>query len=263
MGMNMSSIRSIDNKRGKRGFYTLEAVLTLPLVILAVLSIGYFIQVDSVWENMMYCALDESAYSASRAYGSLTEMDSLPKVKKRILSENEALVSLRITWPRDRYSDGVSDELTSYTVKGGMNLSLPAGVSRSVDFSGRRKYRPFKGKQYDAHGMGDAGLEDDTPEDPVWIFPQSGERYHTENCTYVRATVRSYVLTNSLKREYNPCEMCDSGELPLGSLVFCFRGEDTAYHRGTCRSIKRHTAVIDRSEAEEKGYTPCIKCGGT
>ena len=246
----------------KNGFYTLETVIILPFVILAVISIGYFIRLDATWENMMSSAVDESSYSSLRSYGSITQVDSLPKIKRRVLEENDLISSLRFSGIADRYSDGVSDELTKYTLRAGMSIDLPAGFERHLDFEGRIKYRSFRGKKYEPAGMGDAGLESDEPKDPVWIFPQSGERYHSENCTYVQASVRPYILTNSLKGRYSPCETCDSDELPLGSTVFCFKGEDTAYHRGTCRCINRHTAVIDRSEAIDKGYTPCSKCGG-
>ena len=210
----------------------------------------------------MHCAIDESAYSASKAYGSISELDSLPKIRRRILQENELLYSLKIRNVADNYSDGSSDGLTRYSVHAKMAISLPAGFDRSLDFTGRIKYRGFKGLKYAPRGMGTAGLESEEPEDPVWIFPQSGEKYHGKHCTYVRASVQSYVLGRSLKMRYSPCDMCDSGDLPAGAIVYCFRGEDTAYHRGNCRCIKRHTAVIDRSEAAGKGYTPCSKCGG-
>ena len=109
----MYSTKRIKNRKG---FYTFEAVLFLPLVILAVISIGYFIRLDATWENVMHCAIDESAYSASKAYGSISELDSLPKIRRRILQENELLYSLKIRNVADNYSDGSSDGLTRYSV---------------------------------------------------------------------------------------------------------------------------------------------------
>ena len=41
-------------KRNSKGFYTLEAVIFLPLVLLAVLSMGYFMKVEGAWENAFY-----------------------------------------------------------------------------------------------------------------------------------------------------------------------------------------------------------------
>ena len=57
--------------------------------------------------------------------------------------------------------------------------------------------------------------------------------------------------------------MCLSDDIPEGSLVFCFGSDGTAYHRGTCRTIDRKSVAIDRSEAVERGYAPCSKCGGS
>ena len=51
---------SMDMKRNSKGFYTLEAVIFLPLVLLAVLSLGYFMKVEGAWENAFYGAIDES-----------------------------------------------------------------------------------------------------------------------------------------------------------------------------------------------------------
>ena len=39
-------------KRNSKGFYTLEAVIFLPLVLLAVLSLGYFMKVEGAWKML-------------------------------------------------------------------------------------------------------------------------------------------------------------------------------------------------------------------
>ena len=54
-------------KRNTRGFYTLEAAVFLPLVILAVLSLGYFMKIEGLWENCIHGAIDESSVIAARA----------------------------------------------------------------------------------------------------------------------------------------------------------------------------------------------------
>ena len=92
----------------RKGFYTLEAAVILPFVILAVLSVGYFIRLDSVWENVMHSAIDESSYSASRAYGSASELDSILRIRKRVIKENEYLDSLKIRNVADNYSEAMN-----------------------------------------------------------------------------------------------------------------------------------------------------------
>ncbi len=245
-----------DRRRSWRGgFYTVEAAIFLPLVILAVISIGYFIKIDAAWENAMHGAVDESSLAASRAFEG-----SPSRIEKRIAADNPQLEYVHVGRFLRGYSDGVSENLTSYVMNAGMNMKLPLGFSRDSDFTAGVKYRRFIGKRTFGSGMGSEGLETDFPQDPVWIFPLSGIRYHEKNCTYVRASVSGRILSPSLKRKYAPCGLCNSGDMSAGELVFCFRGKDTAYHRGSCPSINRHTVVIDRSEAIEKGYTPCSKC---
>ena len=71
------------------------------------------------------------------------------------------------------------------------------------------------------------------------------------------------ILTESVKKRYSACGTCRSGKLANGSIVFCFENSGTSYHDGTCRTIRRRSAVIDKTEAERKGYSPCSKCGGS
>lgn len=205
------------------GFYTVEAAIFLPLVILAVLTLGFFLKIDSAWETSMHQAFDKCNKAA--AYG----------------------VS-------GMHSENIHESIS---------LNLPAGFSHEADIKGKILYRDFIGRKYSPHGMGTEGLETDAASTRVWIFPQSGTKYHKENCTYVKATVHSCVLTSSLKKRYSPCGLCNSENIPTGSIVFCFFGDDTSYHYGSCRSINRHTIIIDKNEAEAKGYSPCSKCGGS
>lgn len=240
-----------DITRKRNGFYTVEAAIILPLIILAVLSIGSFIRADSIWENTMHGLLDECSYSAAIAGSGPGGTAAAARVRKR-LDENEP----------ETVNISVQGGINTCKVSGSLHLSLPLGFSRDYSIGGRVKYRDFTGLKYSRATLGTEGLESAAGSNAVWIFPLSGTKYHKESCTYVKACVHSCILTNAVKGKYSACHMCDSGSLSNGSLVFCFNGDDTSYHRGNCRSINRHTIVIDKSEAEEKGYSPCSKCGG-
>ncbi len=213
---------SLKRHREKAGFYTVEAAILLPLIILAVLTIGYFIRADSAWETAMHKKIDSCSFNAATQ------------------------------------SIGIHTQHIEETI----NLRMPLGFGGDYSYSGKIKYRDFKGHKYSANGLGAEGLESEKDSERVWIFPLSGTKYHDEHCTYVKATIHSCILTESLKRRYSPCALCHSEKMTLGSIAFCFYGDDTSYHYGSCRSIDRHTIVIDKSEAEKKGYRPCSKCGG-
>ena len=80
--------------------------------------------------------------------------------------------------------------------------------------------------------------------------------------SYGNMYAEKMILDSGVKKRRDPCGLCHSGSLKAGSIVYCFRDQDTCYHKGTCRAIHRHSIVVDRTEAKNKGYTPCSKCGG-
>lgn len=249
-------------KRNTKGFYTLEAAIFLPLVILAVLSLGYFMKAEGAWEQCIYRALDESTETAAKAYDGVSAAAFKGKLQNRITQQDSPLEYAQAKRVLVMYSDGNNDSLTSFQLEAGMKLELPIGFGREFDFKTRVKYRNFVGKKSSGNPLGCDGLQENEKKDPVWIFPCSGEKYHSQNCTYVKASAEKKILNSALKRKYAACGMCRSGSLKSGTVVYCFKGEDTAYHRGSCRSIVRHIIVIDRSEAVKRGYTACSKCGG-
>ena len=247
-------------RRSTRGSYTLEAALILPVLILAMLTMGYFIKVEGTWENVINGVGDELHVAAMKGYDGISGTPSGTSLKKRVMEENPDLDELSIS--RSFLGNGLEEGVHAYRIRAGISLAMPMGLGRDHKLEAGLKYRSFIGKRSDGTGMGREALRTDADARPVVIFPQMGERYHSASCTYVKASVEKTVLTGELKRKYGACGLCDSGKLPDGSIVFCYGNDGTAYHRGSCRSINRQTVTVDRSEAIEKGYTPCSKCGG-
>lgn len=250
-------------KKSTKGFYTVEAAIFLPLVILSVLSLGYFMRVEGTWENCVHGAIDESSLIAAKAYDKTNAFLIGQSVSKRVNNDNTALYDMRLNDLRIMYQDTYGNDLTSFKLSTKMKLDLPLGFSREFELDQGIKFRGFTGVKNEGIPLGKEGLESNVQKDPVWIFPSSGEKYHGEKCTYVKTAAVPAILTVSLKKEYDSCGLCNSESMAVGSLVFRFDGEDTAYHRSTCGSIVRNAVVIDKSEAVKKGYGPCSKCGGS
>jgi len=255
----VKNMRMIKNTKG---FYTLEAAIFLPVVLLAVLSLGYFMRIEGLWENCIHGATDESSLTASRSFDGVTHLTAKSRIIDRISEENPELTSIEIRNFRTMYSDSSNDDLTSYRILAKTQLSLPMGFSRSFDMEFRIKYRGFTGKDTSGAPLGVSTLETVSDQSPVLIFPNAGKKYHGSSCTYVKASVTAEILTSSLKQKYSSCGLCYSEDVSSGSIVFCFGSEDTAYHRGSCPSINRQTVTIDKTEAEARGFSPCSKCGG-
>lgn len=249
-------------KRSTKGFYTLEAAILLPFLILAILSLGYFMKIEGLWENCIHGALDESSTAAMKAVNGAEPYLLSGRVTDRIKKDNPGLDELRVRNVRVMYTDLSGSDMISFDLEASERLALPLSFERKFDLRFSVKFRGFVGKRERGSPLGASGLETARSGHTVWIFPQSGERYHSEGCTYVKAAVHSVILSDSLRRRYDSCGLCGSANMSNGELAFCFSSYGTAYHRGTCRSINRKSVTIDRSEAVERGYTPCSKCGG-
>ena len=114
-------------------------------------------------------------------------------------------------------------------------------------------YRPFVGESDDISGKDD---------ELVYIFPKRGIRYHRYGCSTMVDGDRELVLTNSVRNNYAACRLCKPGDLPNGALVYMYSEDSTVYHRKSCASVTKSFETMSRSEAEEKGYTPCMLCIG-
>ena len=125
----------------------MEAVIFLPLVLLAVLSLGYFMKVEGAWENAFYGAIDESTEACRKAYDGVSGLPVKQKIQKRIEDENPQLSNLKVSKVRCLYRDAFNDKLTSYQVEAEMGLKLPLGFSRDFSWKAKVKYRNFVGKK--------------------------------------------------------------------------------------------------------------------
>jgi hypothetical protein len=105
-------------------------------------------------------------------------------------------------------------------------------------------------------------MEEDDDSHLVWIFPRAGEKYHGEDCSYIKNEPREELLSGTVRRSYSPCALCKPGELGDGSLVYVFPKAGGAYHRGECYVVERYVISMSEDDAKGKGYSACSKCGG-
>jgi hypothetical protein len=241
----------------------LEAAIFLPIFILSVLTVGWLIKLIAVQENV-FCALaDETEKAAAEA--SLTPYPLFFKgdVEKRIAEENGGeLENLRIARFDYRYGLGEYTEQIRVTVDYDIGVKLPAALIRAIPVSDTVLCRAFVGANNADTPMSAAELEEEKESRTVWIFPRSGTKYHSETCSYVAVYPREALLGAGVRQRYTPCKLCDPGSLPAGSLVYCFQTAGKAFHRGDCTLVDRYVVPIELEEAEARGYTPCLKCGG-
>lgn len=246
----------------KKGSVTVETAIFLPIFILALVSLVYYINVFSVQENVYYCTFEEMSRLASKSSVVKYSPGFTKQLKSRIKEENPVITDLEINRFRYLYWDGDMDNLISVDGSYSLELQLPTGFGHLYPFDVKVKGRGFTGLRKNGDLMSFEEMESEGLWEPVWVFPMSGEKYHTSTCTYVRANARELVLNSEIKRKYEPCSLCDADTLTQGTLVYCFLENGSVYHRNTCRQIERYAMEMNKTDAVDKGYTPCSKCGG-
>jgi hypothetical protein len=142
-----------------------------------------------------------------------------------------------------------------------VNIRFPIPFYKELPVSESLMMRGFIGKKEDADPLSFEELETEKKSELVWIFPRAGGKYHGENCIYIKSEPRQVIMTYQIRKNYNPCSLCHSGNLPDGSLAYCFRTGE-AYHGGSCPIVDKYVISIEKEEAIARGYTACSKCGG-
>jgi hypothetical protein len=95
----------------------------------------------------------------------------------------------------------------------------------------------------------------------VYVYPRSGEKYHSLNCSYIQSYPIETVLTSQIRAKYDKCKICNPLNKIDGDIVYIFTyGKD--YHSGSCQLVNKYIISIDKNQAEKEGYLKCDKCNG-
>ena len=81
----------------KKGYFTLEAAIVLPIFVIGILSIGYCMKIFSTAETITYSMMDETGHLAAQAYGKPVAPGFPAVLKQRIREENERIRHIKIS----------------------------------------------------------------------------------------------------------------------------------------------------------------------
>jgi hypothetical protein len=179
------------------------------------------------------------------------------KTKLRLYSEHERIEVMPKVSCRYLYTEHSIDDLISLEYNFDCEGNDPLGFFSTVNFQGNLIVRGYTGRLHHV-----APIIQDDEEKTVYIFPEWGNRYHQATCTYIKGSCHMVYLTKEITKDYKPCEICNAQSAQPGNPVFCFFRYGKVYHLGVCRQVERYYIEINKSKAEQQGYTPCSKCGG-
>ena len=248
-------------RTNKKGSYIIEAAITLPIFLIAVIVMSSVILMYACIEDCNFIAANELRRGAAEAVIADTSIAIPYRIRKEIEKKHSQVKSAKLTDAGLRTERWGTDELLAvgYTLR--FRTNNPLGINAAADYDLSLVTRAYVGRERDEGNM---SAEEFADEDsmPVYIFPKRGEKYHSEGCAFLRAASRSGTLTASIKKHYKSCPVCHSGRADTGSLIYYFPAAGEDYHLPGCVSLQRNYIETEKSVAIERGYTACSKCGG-
>ena len=247
--------------RGKRGYYTLEAVIFLPIFIIAILTFAYLIKAVAIDEQVSHAMSDEGHRLSMMAY-EREDAGTFPlRLYLRLNESAEGAENLIVTDFDYLYSADGIDDLIYVDVAYSVDIKLPKRLYERLFREQELTFRGFTGREHAETSEGFAAMEHEEAYEEVWVFPKAGEKYHDKNCDFINVAARKAKLTSYIKLRYSPCKLCEPGNLERGADIYYFDTGDV-YHRGDCYVVERYVISMDKDDAEKKGYEACSKCGG-
>ena len=224
-GINLIMFKSIRNKSGS---LTVEAAIFLPLFIIGVLTIGYLLKVAMIEENVYHSFSDESHKLAAEArFNPLFPVYEKDLVS-RLNEENNGEIS-NVTVGPTRYrllSLGMSGKVYTDIIGVSVNYEIPLRLApifkKQIYGEETIVCRAFVGKDNKGEAKPFSEMEEKNDGVIVWIFPRAGEKYHGEDCSYIKNNPKEMLLSKKLRGQYASCELCNPAGLSNGSLVYCF-----------------------------------------
>ncbi len=258
-----STIFSFMEKRNtKNGSYTLEAAILLPAVVIGILSIGFTMRMISTAENIAFAATDEARLIAMTAYNLPLAPLFSDGLERRIMDENKVVAIADINNFYYLYPWAQKDGLISFRVDALIENGMPLEMIEGFPVEQRFRCRGFIGRTASGTPMTFEEMEKDADSTLVWLFPEGGERYHSKSCTFVSSYPIRMILNPDIKKHYDSCPKCDSATVGIGMQIYCFPEYGESYHVRDCPMVDKYIISMEKEQAESRGYTPCLKCGG-
>ena len=245
----------------KRGSYLVEAAISLPIFIIAVIVMSSVILMYACIEDCAFIAANELRRGAAEAVVADTSI-ALPHRIRNELEENHSQVhSARLIEAGLRSERWGIDELLLVDFRLTLKTNNPLGIKAEADYDLALVTRAYVGHERDEPNMTAEEFADEDSE-AVYIFPKRGEKYHSKGCTFLRAASTSAALSGTIRKKYKACPLCHSSRAADGSLVYYFPSDGEDFHLPGCPALQRNYIEIDKGTALRRGYTSCSKCGG-
>ncbi len=251
----------LESYKNRRGSYIVEAAIFIPMFIIAMMLLTFVVPFISASENAVFITCDELHKADIRACFLDLDMVTPYLVKARIEDDDNLLTNVN-TWNYGYlYSDGGMEDLISLNLEVSFGSVNPLGEISTLIFRGNVVSRAFTGKQGERNADREVFSKNEDYE-AVYIFPREGKKYHNRGCPFLNPACEQVFYSREIGRDFRKCEKCIVDEIRTGDVVFCFFNSGEKYHVSNCSHVDKVYVEIDEREAQKRGYTRCITCGG-
>lgn len=248
------------------GNLTLEAALILPIFLLAIVSIMYFlvimhiqiniqIKLEEIARNMSktaYVTEDLSVFNYVYVKAKLADSEFQEYINKSYIVDGVDGLNL---WESSFFgSEGIIDLVVTY------EMVIPFISEKIVTFpcAERVRFHTWIGKE----------ISSETTNNSQTVYiTETGTVYHTNReCSHLRLSISQTIssavvgLRNENGGRYEKCSLCVEGSTAAYDTVYITEDGDKWHSSLSCSGLKRNVIEIDISEVGNKRL--CSRCGG-
>ncbi len=246
-----------------KGSLTIEAAMVLPLFMLAVIAVMYFLVIFQLQINIQtklediarsigknaYITEDLNVFNYAYTKGCFLDEEFCDYLNRSYIVGGSSGISLIESTFFDR--EGVVDLVASYKVKIPF-LSENTFMIACVQWT---RFHTWIGKNIDA--------EEQTGQ-TVYIT-ETGTVYHTNrDCSHLRLSIKetTYKEVKNLRNfnggKYTKCSHCEGSNLSDETIIYITEDGDKWHTSLNCSGLKRNVTAIDISEVGERDL--CSRC---
>lgn len=202
----------------KKGSYLVEAAMTLPVFILAVVALSLLIQIIAICENIGHLTALEIKAADLQAFHKLQAVSLCNQIEERVREDCEKLTDFQVTNVNYLFKGTHTYDLIGVTTQARFTVQNPIGLHGEIQFKEKLLSRGFTGALQDASPLEEAAFHENGNSTAVVVFPKYGMRYHIPSCTVVASESKRQnqgleMSGEDAKRKgYTPCLICGGGE---------------------------------------------------
>ena len=253
------------------GSLTIEASLVLPVFIMAILVLLFFVQAIQMQVQIQKALFNQTVKTAGYAY--YLSQTEIPAEAEQFLEAEFIKMNVINELGPDFFKNGyivngknglilnlsnISDEgIIDIALQYRMQVPFDIFGVGKLDFVARARCRTWDGKFSDITGYKGK---------MVYVTP-NGEVYHvSDKCTYIVKSVSSCNYHSIDKKRnfsggiYYPCNTCAEGKTPIGMQLVYYTNYGTRYHLDAlCQNLNTNVFAMNEETAKKK-YRACSKC---